>query len=78
MGLVFFRARQHKISVRCYRCLGHGHESRNCNGNDRSGGCNRCGKDGHIARTCDAANAEVDRFKAELTTRPKTSPTLAN
>lgn len=29
-----------KVELKCYRCLGHGHESRNCNGIDRSGRCN--------------------------------------
>jgi len=72
VGLVFCRMRQRKISLRCYRCLGHGHEeSRNCNGTERSGGCNKCGKDGHKSRTCDATDAEVTRFKEELATEVK-------
>lgn len=37
---------------RCFRCLGYEHESKNCQGIERSACCRRCGKPGHFANDC--------------------------
>ncbi|KAL4112825.1 hypothetical protein QTP88_016549 [Uroleucon formosanum] len=78
VGVVYCRVRQLKGRVRCYRCLGLGHEARNCNETDRKGNCNKCGKKGHFARECKAKREEVDEFNAELaaeTAKPTTNTT---
>lgn len=63
---MYCRVRQLKGRVRCYRCLGLGHETRNCNGTDRKGKCHKCGKKGRFARECKTKSEEVDEFNAEL------------
>lgn len=78
VSVVYCRVRQRKWQARCYRCLGLGHEARNCNGSDRKGKCNKCGKDGHFARECKATKEEVDGFNVELAAeaaRPTTNTT---
>ena len=37
---------------RCFKCMGFGHQSKNCKGPDRSELCRRCGEKGHVARDC--------------------------
>ena len=37
---------------RCFKCMGFGHQARNCKGPDRSDLCWKCGEKGHIARDC--------------------------
>ncbi|XP_033218178.1 uncharacterized protein LOC117173646 [Belonocnema kinseyi] len=47
VGWINSRVRN-RISIdRCFRCLGYGHQSRDCKGPDRSGLCYRCGLGGH-------------------------------
>ena len=38
--------------TRCFRCMGFGHQARNCDGPDRTNSCRRCGREGHMARDC--------------------------
>ncbi|XP_055643580.1 uncharacterized protein LOC129779862 [Toxorhynchites rutilus septentrionalis] len=38
--------------MRCFKCMDFGHQSRNCNGPDRSDSCLRCGNKGHLAKMC--------------------------
>lgn len=38
--------------LRCYKCMSFGHQSKNCQGADRSKACWRCGVDGHQAKDC--------------------------
>lgn len=41
-----------KEMERCFKCMGFGHQARNCKGPDRSELCWRCGEKGHIAIEC--------------------------
>lgn len=38
--------------MRCFRCMGFGHQARNCDGPDRTNSCRKCGGEGHMARDC--------------------------
>jgi hypothetical protein len=42
----------HQNVTRCYRCLGFGHQSKHCKGEDRTKRCWRCGEEGHQGKTC--------------------------
>ncbi|KAK9737756.1 Zinc knuckle [Popillia japonica] len=44
----------HRINVvRCFKCLEHGHKSRECTAQvDRSDECIKCGEKGHKSRGC--------------------------
>jgi len=66
VGVVYCRVRECKGNIRCYRCLGQGHEVRNCSGSNRKGKCNKCGKEGHFARYCKASREETEEFRAVL------------
>lgn len=41
-----------KQMERCFKCMGFGHQARNCEGPDRSDLCRKCGEKGHFARDC--------------------------
>src|SRR5450759_2667625 len=41
-----------KQKERCFKCMGFGHQARDCKGPDRSDLCRKCGEKGHIARDC--------------------------
>lgn len=41
--------------LRCFKCLGFGHQSKNCKGLDRSKACWKCGVDGHQSKDCSSA-----------------------
>lgn len=40
--------------LRCYRCHGYGHGSRDCKGPDLTASCRRCGSTEHKEKTCNA------------------------
>lgn len=40
--------------LRCYRCHGFGHGTRQCSGPDMTGRCRRCGEPGHLEKSCTA------------------------
>lgn len=52
VGWVVCRIRKRQAITRCFRCLGYGHISRQCDGPDRSTTCYKCGDKSHIARAC--------------------------
>jgi hypothetical protein len=41
-----------KQMERCFKCMGFGHQARNCKGPDRSKRCRKCGDEGHFAMEC--------------------------
>lgn len=44
IGMVYCRIRKCVRRIRCYRCLGYGHEAKNCKGTDRRNCCTKCGQ----------------------------------
>ncbi|XP_046145653.1 uncharacterized protein LOC123988938 [Osmia bicornis bicornis] len=54
IGWVSCRIRRRTTVSRCYKCLGYGHESRQCKGLDRSTLCFRCGTANHRSAVCKA------------------------
>lgn len=53
VGWVVCHLRRSQQLLRCFKCFGYNHISKNCKaGADRSKTCWRCGVDGHLARTC--------------------------
>lgn len=53
-----------KQMERCFKCMGFGHQARNCAGPDRSKLCRKCGGEGHFANDC-ARPAKCMLCKAE-------------
>jgi len=66
VSVVSCRVRQAERSARCFRCLGHGHEYKSCQGVDRSADCRCCGKTGHKAKDCVAEAEEATAFRSLL------------
>lgn len=58
IGMVSCRIRLCDGRIRCYRCLAYGHNSKTCNGQDRSKCCKSCGKVDHFANNCKALQQE--------------------
>jgi hypothetical protein len=52
IGWVSCKVVARKTIIRCFKCWGEGHMSRNCKGPERNGLCFRCGEDGHKIRDC--------------------------
>lgn len=52
VGWINCRARRRVKVIRCFRCHGYGHISKDCTGADRSEACWKCGQRGHRARNC--------------------------
>lgn len=52
LGWAPCRVRARVNILRCYRCLGFGHHTRNCNGDDNTNVCLKCGKENHRAKEC--------------------------
>lgn len=52
IGCVLCRAREKPIVKRCFRCLGFGHTSSLCTGEETSQKCRLCGIEGHKVANC--------------------------
>lgn len=52
IGWVNCRIRPVVKVTRCFKCLGYGHQTRNCPGPDRSGCCYKCGGEKHKSAEC--------------------------
>ena len=52
IGWINSRIRPRIFVPRCFKCLGYGHQTRVCEGPDRSALCYKCGNGGHKAATC--------------------------
>lgn len=52
IGWVNCRIRPVVNLTRCFRCLGYGHQTRNCTGPDRSKCCYKCGGENHKSIDC--------------------------
>ncbi|KAK9674667.1 Zinc knuckle, partial [Popillia japonica] len=60
--------------IRCYRCLGFGHHSKECTNEDNSSLCINCGKEGHKGKECQNASycltCKKEGHRAEQTRCP--------
>lgn len=52
VGWINSRIRRRIYVTRCFKCIGYGHQARDCKGPDRSGLCYKCGKEGHKGASC--------------------------
>lgn len=52
VGWVNCRVKRKACPVRCFRCLGYGHQKTECTSVDRSEDCWKCGSKGHKAGAC--------------------------
>lgn len=52
IGWMECRVRARITLTRCYRCLGFGHQTAECKGQDRSENCLNCNEKGHTAKEC--------------------------
>ncbi|CAI6369794.1 unnamed protein product [Macrosiphum euphorbiae] len=66
VGYVSCRTRMWLDIKRCFRCLGSGHETRDCQGTDRSSCCRGCGKHGHLIKDCQETDTNRTLFKETL------------
>lgn len=67
ISVVSCRVRQaERRSVRCFRCLAYGHDTKTCQGIDRGKNCRRCGTIGHLAKDCKAEAAKAAAFRSML------------
>lgn len=76
ISVVSCRVRQAERKIaRCFRCLAYGHDSKTCQGADRSKNCRRCGTAGHFAKDCKAEAAEATAFRSALEKESKVTRT---
>ena len=54
VGWINSRVRRRARIDRCYKCMGYGHQARECKGPDCSSLCYKCGLAGHRASVCTA------------------------
>lgn len=66
VGYVSCRTKMWLDIKRCFRCLASGHETRDCQGTDRSICCRGCGKHGHFIKDCQETDANRTLFKETL------------
>lgn len=62
IGWVNCRVRVRANVMRCYRCLGYGHQKGKCGGLDRSANCWKCGMGGHKAAACNVPAQQLKCF----------------
>lgn len=66
IGYVSCRVRLWQETKRCFKCMGSGHESRECKNADRSKCCRKCGLADHFAKDCSADGATREGFRQVL------------
>jgi hypothetical protein len=71
VNLVNCRIRERTEVKRCLRCLGFGHMSSRCKGQDRKGCCWNCGEEGHTSKNCVKESSCVACGDRKLDTRHK-------
>jgi len=66
VGYTYCRVRMWHESKRCFRCLASNHETRKCQGTDRSGCCFGCGNTGHFIKDCNETDEKRAEFNEKL------------
>lgn len=66
IGYVSCRTRMWLDIQRCFRCIAIGHETRDCQGTDRSRCCRGCGNHGHYIKDCEETNIKRALFRETL------------
>lgn len=66
IGSIYARVRHTELPPSCFCCLGFGHFSRDCVGQDKTNVCWKCDEAGHFGRDCAASPVAQVAFRGTI------------